>query len=135
LPRLCRDAFRRVTAPADVDLDGATFGPAQFLKSLQERCYPRPRFCVVGGSHENSDQRHTLWLLRPHRPRPRSRAAEQRDELSAFHSITSSARASRIDGTSRPSALAVLRLIMSSNPVACWTGRSPGFAPFRIRST
>ena len=38
-------------------------------------------------------------------------------------------------GNSRPSALAVLRLIMSSNPVACWTGRSPGFAPFRIRST
>jgi hypothetical protein len=32
-----------------------------------------------------------------------SRIAEQRDELAPRHSITSSARASRIGGTSRPS--------------------------------
>jgi Glutathione S-transferase, N-terminal domain len=37
------------------------------------------------------------------RPR-RRRAAEQRDELAAFHSITSSARASKAGGTARPSA-------------------------------
>src|SRR6266446_9779833 len=44
--------------------------------------------------------------------RPRDcRAAEQRDELAPVHSITSSARASSIGGTSSPSALAVLRLI------------------------
>src|SRR5262249_6872793 len=49
------------------------------------------------------------------RERPRRRAAEQRDELSALHSITSSARASRDGGTSSASALAVLRLITSSN--------------------
>jgi hypothetical protein len=30
-----------------------------------------------------------------------------------------------------PSAFAVLRLITSSNFVACWTGRSAGFAPFQ----
>ena len=48
------------------------------------------------------------------------------------HSMTSSARA-RIDGgTVRPSALAVLRLITSSNFVGCWTGRSAGLAPLRI---
>src|SRR5262249_12984308 len=41
------------------------------------------------------------WLLRPHRERPSCRAAEQRDERAAFHSITSSARASRVGGTSR----------------------------------
>src|SRR5262245_57072859 len=36
-------------------------------------------------------------LLRPRRERPRHRrAAEQRDEFSAFHSITSSARASSV---------------------------------------
>src|SRR5262245_49511587 len=35
------------------------------------------------------------------------------------HSITSSARASSVAGTSRPSALAVLRLITSSNFVGC----------------
>ena len=48
------------------------------------------------------------------------------------YSITSSARA-RIDGgTARPSALAVLRLMTSSNVVGCWTGRSAGLAPLRI---
>jgi hypothetical protein len=44
------------------------------------------------------------------------RAAEKRHELAALHSITSSARASSVDGTSRPSALAVLRLMTSSVP-------------------
>src|SRR5262249_28116504 len=49
------------------------------------------------------------------------------------HSITSSARTSSAVGTVRPSALAVLRLTYSSILVACWTGRSAGFSPFRIR--
>src|SRR5262245_28526077 len=53
----------------------------------------------------------------------------------ARHSITSSARASRVAGISRPSALAVLRLMISSTLVACWTGRSPGFSPLRILPT
>src|SRR5439155_20592272 len=48
------------------------------------------------------------------------------------HSITSSARASSIGGTSIPSALADLRLMTSVNLVGCSTGRSPGFAPLRI---
>src|SRR3954464_4161748 len=50
------------------------------------------------------------------------------------HSITSSARASRVGGTVRPSALAVLRLITSSNLVGCWTGKSAGLSPFKMRS-
>ena len=37
-------------------------------------------------------------------------------------------------GTSRPSALAVLRLITSSNLTGAWTGSSLGFAPLRMRS-
>jgi len=53
----------------------------------------------------------------------------------ALHSITSSARASSVGGTSMPSALAVLRLITSSYLVGDWTGRSAGFSPLRIRST
>ncbi len=51
------------------------------------------------------------------------------------YSITSSARASSICDTSRPSARAVGRLMTRSNLVGCWTGRSPGFAPRRILST
>jgi hypothetical protein len=46
--------------------------------------------------------------------------------------MTSSARASRIGGTERPSALAVFRLIARSNAVGCCTGRSAGLAPLRI---
>src|SRR6516164_3948907 len=49
------------------------------------------------------------------------------------HSITSSARTSRAVGIVRPSALAVLRLMISSTLVACWTGRSAGFSPLRMR--
>src|ERR1700730_6133771 len=49
--------------------------------------------------------------------------------------ITSSARPSSDGGIVRPSALAVLRLITSSNFVGCSTGRSPGLAPLRILST
>src|SRR5262249_47566376 len=51
------------------------------------------------------------------------------------YSITSSAVAISDCGTVRPSALAVLRLIMKSNLVGCSTGRSAGLAPLRILST
>ena len=49
------------------------------------------------------------------------------------YSITSSARASSVGGTSRPSALAVLTLITSSYLVGACTGRSAGFSPLRMR--
>ena len=49
------------------------------------------------------------------------------------YSMTSSARASSVAGTSRPSILAVSALITSSNFDACTTGKSAGFAPLRMR--
>src|SRR5262249_21319535 len=55
--------------------------------------------------------------------------------LLRLHSITSSARASTVAGTSRPSAFAVLRLITNSYLVGACTGRSAGFSPLRMRST
>src|SRR5439155_3762989 len=76
-----------------------------------------------------------LPLLRLRRYRARRRAADQRHELAAFHSITSSARASTLSDTVRPSALAVLRLITSSYLVGACTGKSAGFSPLRMRST
>src|SRR5215475_1591840 len=51
------------------------------------------------------------------------------------HSITSSARCRSNGGTSSPSVLAVLRLMISSNLTGAWTGSSLGFAPLRMRST
>src|SRR5262249_14450262 len=80
---------------------------------------------------EPDDRR--LRLLCARRERPHRRAAEQRDELAPFHSITSSARASSVGGTSRPMALAVGKLMTNSNLVDCTTGRSAGLAPLRLR--
>jgi hypothetical protein len=48
-----------------------------------------------------------------------------------FYSISSSARPLSASGTEMPSALAVLRLIISCTLVALWTGRSLGLAPLR----
>src|SRR5215467_4377480 len=63
------------------------------------------------------------------------RAAEKRDELAPPHSITSSARERSVGGISMPSTFAVLRLMTSLNFVGCWTGKSPGLSPLRMRPT
>ena len=49
------------------------------------------------------------------------------------YSITSSARSRTDSGIVRPSAFAVVRLMTNSNLVGCWTGRSAGLSPLRIR--
>src|SRR5262245_65152447 len=110
-----------------------TLDETDFLQPLAERghighwcagCITRP---------DEADE----WdgLLRARRERPRRRAPEQRDERAPLHSITSSARASTVAGTSRPKALALLRLITISNLVGCSTGKSAGVAPFKILTT
>ena len=53
-----------------------------------------------------------------------SRCSEQ-----PHYSVTSSAVASNVIGGSKPNALAVLRLIASSNLVGCSIGRSVGLGP------
>src|SRR5262249_28668998 len=68
-------------------------------------------------------------------PRIASEHSHHSDPAKTPHSITSLARASRVGGTSRPSALAVLRLITVSNFTGACTGRSAGFSPLRMRST
>src|SRR5215468_1525629 len=129
------EAFAAALCPAIFDRNIATFIPAEFAQPLHESGGPwfpgRWRGCT-----QKPDDGESTRLLRARRERPhRSRAAEQRDELAAFHSITSSTRASKIGERSRPSALAALRLITNSNLVPCWTGKSAGFAPLRILST
>src|SRR5262245_43739980 len=122
--------------PTILDRQGATLDPAEFAQSLNKGGCP----CTPGRRRARSKEpndRHLRWLLRPRRERPRRRrAAEQRDELAApNHSITSSARASSVAGTSRPRALVVLRLITRKNLVGCSIGKSAGFAPLKILST
>src|SRR5262249_14303403 len=113
-----------------VDLDVLSDGPAQLLQSLPESGVADLCLRIVRGvGHEGADTPNALALLRPRRERPRRRASNQRDELAAPHSITSSARSRKDSGIVRPSALAVVRLMMRSNLVGCSTGMSPGFAP------
>ena len=63
---------------------------------------------------EEANYRHRGLLRTPYdRPRHR-RAAEQRDELASFHSITSSASSTNESGSVSPIALAALRLTINS---------------------
>jgi len=52
----------------------------------------------------------------------------RRSKIHAY-SMTSSASASNVAGTSTASAFAVLRLMTNSNLFDCMTGRSLGFSP------
>jgi hypothetical protein len=60
---------------------------------------------------------------------------EWRNELAAFHSITSSARASNVAGISRPSVLAVLRLNAVWKCDGALMGTSPALPPLATWST
>src|SRR5262245_12516521 len=123
--------------PAGVDLHVATNRPTRLLQPLRKRRDAGLHYRIIRGErHKHANAPHPARLLRARCERQRdSRTAEQRDELASLHSITSSAR-NRIDvGTSRPIALAVLTLTVSSNLVGACTGRSAGFSPLRMRST
>ena len=89
---------------------------------------------AVGKSAVHNDNVALIRCVQVIRPGNR-RTADKCDELAPFHSITSSARASSVGEISRPSAFAVLRLMISSNLVGCITGRSAGFSPLRMRPT
>src|SRR5262249_59199571 len=65
---------------------GKSVGPAQLRQRLGKRQEAGlPGRIVCGERHEHADAPHALALLRARRKRPRRRAAEQRDELAAFH--------------------------------------------------
>jgi len=89
-------------------------------RSVGPRCW---------GGHGAAPVVMSLVLPVPLRPYP------QRPEHPGHHSITWSARSSSARGMVRPSALAALRLMISSNLIGCSTGRSAGLAPFKILST
>src|SRR5262249_50048500 len=90
--------------PAVVELNVATLRPSELLKPLAECGEECLIFGVVlGRRHQHADSPHAAAPLRARRERPRRRrAAEQRDELAAFHSITLSARSTSGAGTSWP---------------------------------
>src|SRR5262249_34511955 len=123
-------------APAIVDADILPDGPTQLRQALRESRQPRVSFRIVRSERgKHADAAHPRRLLRARRKWPCCRrAADERDELAPPHSITSSARADKVGGTSRPSTFAVLRLMTNSNLVGCTTGRSEGCSPLRTRA-
>src|SRR5262249_3510586 len=115
--------------------ESASVDGAELAQRVRKGDGPLALDCRCGRA-QVPDGRQLPRLLRARRERPGGcRAAEQRDERAALHSITSSARASSVGGTSRPSALAVLRFTARSNLVGCSTGGWAGRSPLRMRWT
>src|SRR5262249_18502173 len=103
------------------------FDVARFSQGL-EKCRQIRRARSWRSGVKKPDHRHGR-LLRPRREWPSGyTAADQRDELAAPHSITSSARRRNDSGIVNPIALAVVRLMTRSNFVGCSTGMSAGLA-------
>src|SRR5262249_3943973 len=89
--------------------------PLDITELAQRLAKQLPELLPTGsGTHQNANGCH-LRLLRPRRERPCRSAAQEGDELAPLHSITSSASASSLSGIWRPSALAVLRLMVNSS--------------------
>src|SRR6266511_5927689 len=82
--------------PANLDRNVATFDPAEFAQALH-----KSGDMLALGRRRRRAQEADRWylrrLLRARSERPcRRRAADERDELTPPHSITSSARASTV---------------------------------------
>jgi len=126
----CRQPAVLTFAPAEIDRNVLTFDIPGIFQTGPEGAHQAHAQRIAGRcAIEPSDHRHDRLLRARHKRQCRRRAAEQRDELAAFHSIISSARSRSDGGTSTPIALAVLRLITNSNFVGCSTGMSAGFVP------
>src|SRR5579862_1225470 len=137
LHRITPHAIGIGAAEAIVETNVAALNPTGVAKPPDERVDPAFGLGVVlGCSDKHADTPHLAVLLCVGGKRPSDGgAAEQRNDLAPPHSITSSARCRNNSGTVMPSTLAVLRLITSWNWVGSCTGRSPGEAPRRMRST
>src|SRR5262249_256764 len=130
--RQLRKSLVLALRPAVFNRHVLTFDEAGFLETLAERAQT---VCIhVGRVDAHKSDYWNCALLRPRRERPRNRAAEQRDELAAFHApwMSWSAGASSIAGMSRLSERAVCKLRTNSNLADCRTGRSAGLAPLRM---
>jgi hypothetical protein len=85
--------------------------PPQCLRKGSHTC-PSELF-VLGPRHQPANTANPLLRLCVCSKRPRRRPAKKGDESAPSHSMTSSARSSMPGGTVRPSALAVLRFMIS----------------------
>src|SRR5262249_40093230 len=121
--------------PPILDGNGPALEPTQLVQTPHQR--GDPRTLGQGGARSKiPDGPQSRGLLRPRGERPNCPCPpEPRDELaSSHHSITSSARSNNDGGTLRPSALAVLRLMVNWILTGSWTGSSLGSVPRKMRS-
>ncbi len=123
--RSCRTS-RATLARHTASTVGRSLGGASRQRRGRSRTRSRAR-CGARGAHGRT----RAWSTR----RSRQPLGGVGRVGRAPYSITWSARHRTDCGIVSPIALAVLRLITSSNLVGCSTGRSPGLAPFRILST
>ena len=120
-----------ITVLDEFDCQVATFDIAQLAQPILKGDIPRVRVWAPGNDTDmkNTGRRSVGIGGRGGEDDQKSRGKE----AASAHSMTSSARA-RIDGgTVRPSAFAVLRLMISSMRVDWTTGSSEGFSPARTR--
>jgi hypothetical protein len=133
--RWCREdlvADRRTRRLSRSARQGGAAGEGQYDEKHLEAAMPAHRF--LGGARGLQSYL-ASHIVRPgSRPPPGSSLIQSRPGP-VTHSIISSARARMDCGAVRPSALAMLRLMTSSNFVGCSIGRSAGLAPLRILST
>src|SRR5262249_54857584 len=108
--------------------DGFAVDIAQLAKPLSE-VFPDGRIVDDPDTQTLAGERLSVGGRWKHHP-----ADEQRQKRTALHSMTSSARSSTASEIFRPIALAVFRLIASSNRCGVCTGRSAGLTPRRILS-
>src|SRR5262247_584489 len=87
-----------VLRPAILDHNILALDVTGFTKALPE-CGQIA--CTISKRRAAEESDHHHRLLRARRERPRGRATDQRDELAALHSITSSAVASSVGATLR----------------------------------
>src|SRR5262249_48988234 len=128
-----RQAIKVILRRAVFDRDVLILDVAGFPQPMAKRGH-EVRYVSKRRAAQKPDHWHRL-LLPARRKRPCCRAAEERYERAAFHSITSSARASSVGGISIPNMRAVCTLMTSSNLADCSTGKSAGLAPLRMRPT
>ena len=123
----CSPPLRARPARDDVLVDGVSLRQSQVLTAT---CQSRPTSPAMCGGCGGRGCRRAVAEWRIRLLPGRTGRADQ-----ARYWMISSAR-TRIDcGMVNPRALAVLRLRIISNFVGCSIGKSPGFAPFTIRST
>ena len=122
--------------PRDNELNVTAVCPPKLLEPvLKHFNIGTPVHVACGADRQHADPQHASGCCaRPDRPRSHRPPSSVMNSRLFIQSPRRRARAA-LGGTSRPSALAVPRLITNSYLVGACTGRSPGFSPFKMRST